>query len=190
MHLAVCALLMSSSDRQWLYVYFEGQSTLFFIPFPLQPRCAIASALTYRIRGCHSNWLTPPTDSPATPLWPPACCSWRKQVPTETALTSTSVRAFFKNEHKRSMMGAVSQHLPLTNPQIHASSFFPLFLLESVLQKHTAGLFLTNKNEKENRRPDVNTLNSLIHSLSRGAECLWSRVRDQVYQHRKAREED
>lgn len=69
----VHVLLVSSSDRQWPFVYFGGQSILYFIPSPLQPTCAISSALTYRIRGCHSNWLTPPTDSAATPLWPPAC---------------------------------------------------------------------------------------------------------------------
>lgn len=183
--MCVHALLVSSFDRQWLFVYFGGQSILFFIPFPLWPTCAIAPALTYRIKGCQSNWLTPPTDSLATPSWPPAC--WRKQVPTETAWhPPLSERSL-----KMSINGLWwEKSLNTCHSEIHASSFFLSFLLESILQKHTDGLFITNKNEKENRRPDVNTFNSLLHSFGRGAEHLRSRVWDPVYQHRKVYEGD
>lgn len=177
----VHALLVSSFDRQWLFVYFGGQTILFFIPFPLQPTCAIALALTYRIKGCQSNWLTPPTDSPATSLWPPACTAVGGSRCPQKQLS-----------HPPLCINGLwwEQSLNTCHSQIHASSFFPLFLLESILQKHTAGLFLNSKNEKENRRPDVNTLNSLFHSLGRGPGHLWSRVWHQVYQHKKVPEED
>ncbi len=133
----------------------------FLHSFSLQPTCAIASALTCYIRSCHSNWLTPPTDS----LWPPARlavggsrCPQKRlwHPPLSERSLKMSINALWREPS-----------LNACHSQIHASSFFPLFLLESVLQKHTAGLFLTNKNEKENRRPDVNTLNSPLHSLGR-----------------------
>lgn len=160
----VHALLVSSSDRQWPFVYFGGQSILFFIPFPLQPTCAIASALTCCIRGCHSNWLTPPTDSPATPLWPPARLAVGGSRCPQKRFWHPPL-----SEHSLKMSINALWWEPSLNTchsQIHASSFFPLFLLESVLQKHTAGSFLTNKNEKENRRPDVSSLPLILLSTA------------------------